>query len=521
MAFRLSVFLALGLFSSGIFADVILKPLNTGKEHVGIIFVQGTKYNPDQFVGLLQKVQAMSELSVWVGIPQFTNNNVKADEIPAALARCLAELRESGMQTSEIFYVGEYVGGAYLQDYLLNHDSNASGLVLLGSFLSRENRSKFPLPSLTIGGGRDGLVRVTRIMEAYYHQVLHSSLPMNETCKRQAVVVLDQLCHSQFADGTGVDGIYGVDFVPTMFLDDAHTTIGWLITSFIEVHTGNDNHLNKLINSVETTGDFLHPLLTAFTMEGYYHFKPPCYDNPPSPSCTIGCGWTEHAMSIMAGLKNAIVNDTDGFHPVSEIKHIHHPKIHNTCPSDQSNCTLQVTSVSENVYFKTDKYDIGITNTSAIEIRAKLKSRQAVMEAVGNRHVKFNSTDGGSLCGEINTAALSWALSITDSNTLADYVQHGQPLVIGEDKGPYDIFPEWARKSLQFIPGEQDGKPVMMVHSIMMKTSTEHLIRALAGMHYCKLLSPARAIEWIYIDSRRLSETVRPKINIDGLFVYL
>lgn len=510
MAFSLCVFLALGFLFNPIFADdVILKPLISKEQQVGIIFVQGTKYNPEQFVGLLQEVQVMSELSVWVAIPRFKNNTVEVNDIPTAVDRCLSELKESGMQTSVIFYIGEYVGGAYLQEYLLNNEGNASGLILLGSFLSRENRSKFPIPSLTIGGGRDGLVRVTRLMEAYYHQVVHSPFAMKDTCKRQPVVVLEELCHSQFADGTTVDGIKGVDFVPTMFLDDAHAAIGWLITSFIEAHMGNDTYLEKLINAVESTGEFLHPLLAAFDLEGYYYFRPPCYDNPPSSSCTTGCGWTEHAMSIMAGLKNAIVNDTDGFHPVSEIKHIHHPKIHNTCPADQPNCTLQVTSVSENVYFNIDKYDSGTVNASAIEIQAKLKSRQAAMKAVGYRDVKFNTTDGGSVCGEINHAALSWAMSVTDNNTLADYIQNGQQLVIGEDKGTFgDIFPEWEKKHLEFIPGEQDGKPVMMVHSITMKTRTEYPILMLAGMHYCKLLSPARAIEWIYIDSRRLSETV-------------
>ena len=488
--------------------DVILRPLVTGKQEVGIIFVQGTRYNPEQFVGLFQEVQAMAELSVWVGIPRFSNNAVDVEEIPVAVARCTSELKEHGMKTSVLFYVGEYVGGAYLQEYLFNDNKNASGLILLGSFLSRENRQKFPIPSLTIGGGRDGLVRLTRVMEAYYHQVIHSSFAMNETCKKQPVVVLEKLCHSQFADGTAVDGIKGVDFVPKMFLDDAHTAIAWLITSFIEVHMGSEKYLQRLINAVEDTGEFLRPLLTAFNLEGYYYFKPPCYDNPPSSACTTGCSWTEHAMSIMAGLKKATVRDTDGFHPVSEIRHIHHPEIHNTCPSDQSNCTLKVTSVSENIYFKIDKYDSGIVNASAIEIQAKLKSRQAAMEAAGYKHVKFNTTDGGSLCGEINQAALSWAVSITDNNTLSDYIQHGQRLVIGEDKGPFNIFPEWEKKSVEFIPSEQDGKPVMVVHSIMMKTSIEYLVPIFAGMHYCKLLSPARAIEWIYIDSRRLSETV-------------
>lgn len=35
----------------------------------------------------------------------------------------------------------------------------------------------------------------------------------------------------------------------------------------------------------------------------------------------------------------------------------------------------------------------------------------------------------------------------------------------------------------------------------MMRTPTDYGIKAAAGFHYCKVLSPFRAIEWIYIDS--------------------
>ena len=487
--------------------DVILKPLKTGKQ-VGIVFVQGTQYNPQQYVGLLQEVQAISELSVWAAIPQFNNNVVDLKEIPVAVDRSLKELHQNGLQSSApLFFVGEYVGGVYLQDYILASKKDADGLILLGSFLSHENRVKFTVPSLTIGGGRDGLVRVTRIMESYYHQILHSSSSFNDTCRQQPVVVIDQVTHAQFADGSTPSGIKGVDFRPTMRLDEAQQAIGGLMASFISVQIVDDNYLFKLIDAVKSTGEFLQPLLTAFTMEGNYYFKSPCYDNPPSPSCTVGSPWMQQAMTIMAGLSKAIVNDKDGFHPVSEIKHIHHPKIENKCAADEANCTLNVITACDNIYTKVGVYDLGVINASAIEIQAKMKSRQAAMEAVGE-HVDFNTTDGGYLCSEINSAALKWAISITDNDTLAEYLKHGQQLVIGKDRGPYNVFPEWEYKTVEFVPDTRDGKSVMVVNAVVLRTPTDYIIPIFAGMHYCKLLSPARAMEWIYIDSRRLSETV-------------
>jgi len=35
----------------------------------------------------------------------------------------------------------------------------------------------------------------------------------------------------------------------------------------------------------------------------------------------------------------------------------------------------------------------------------------------------------------------------------------------------------------------------------MMRTPVDYPISAAAGFHYCKLLSPYKAMEWIYVDS--------------------
>lgn len=49
----------------------------------------------------------------------------------------------------------------------------------------------------------------------------------------------------------------------------------------------------------------------------------------------------------------------------------------------------------------------------------------------------------------------------------------------------------------------------------MMRTPTNYPISAAAGFHYCKLLSPFRALEWIYIDSQFDHNGMNSKTIVD------
>jgi hypothetical protein len=57
--------------------------------------------------------------------------------------------------------------------------------------------------------------------------------------------------------------------------------------------------------------------------------------------------------------------------------------------------------------------------------------------------------------------------------------------------------------SLQKYDLSQDsqGKTIVTVCSPTLRTPNDYPVSTVAGFHYCKLLSPARALEWIYIDS--------------------
>ena len=64
------------------------------------------------------------------------------------------------------------------QNYAKGKSSTIKGQVIMGSVLLRDNHKinddgttnfDYDVPTLTLGGTKDGLLRVTRLAEAYWH----------------------------------------------------------------------------------------------------------------------------------------------------------------------------------------------------------------------------------------------------------------------------------------------------------------------------------------------------------------
>lgn len=289
------------------------------------------------------------------------------------------------------------------------------------------------------------------------------------------------------------------DLKPEVEEKTAHNQVAKAVVSFM-----NGAKLDQELH--DSTATFYKPLLAGMELEGSYEMKDPCYDqtlvNQNSPKCLHGSKWSPIAQSIMGGKlpgsNEKIVTD-DNFHQVYTVTPVHLPQFNNSCTMDDADCTLESITVTENYYNRLSPFDTGLQEIGAVEMKAKLMSRQSTQVAGGDKNSDFHKDDEvGNRCGDINQKALQWAMDNASPKALEKYNKLGKKLVIGDDLGPYNAGPLWIWTYLSYK--DNADKTETVLQAPMMRTPTDYSIAAAAGFHYCKLLSPFRTIEWIYID---------------------
>ena len=135
---------------------------------------------------------------------------------------------------------GHSLGGVMSQKYSLKKSDKVKAQILMGSTLTREHRSiqadgttffDYPVPTLTIGGTKDGLMRISRIAESFWH----SSENINADQKDLfPVVALNGVSHMQFMSGEAPKAVKKRDLKPDISEETAHELVAESIVSFID-----------------------------------------------------------------------------------------------------------------------------------------------------------------------------------------------------------------------------------------------------------------------------------------------
>ena len=430
---------------------IILVPSQSNKLSIGLIYFPGTKIEPANYIKLLLNLQSKLTANLWIAIPEFINDFPSQDQMSDLVTQSLKSFNTYGFNFTKqtpMFMAAHSLSGHVVQDYLLVNTTipglpvNFTGLINYGGFITRYNRISINqtnfAPVLTLGAELDGFCRLTRIAEAFYYDFYTKMSSANSYS-----IVIEGMNHYQFVgNGTLPDYIKWEDLKAEISDNDAADnvttiTIAFIKSSLCEHFSDCVNQRLYLSQRASQNVDLLTPILQSFKIEGFLYMFPPCYQFPhlSPPNCFLGSPWTETAQEIMGYSMNLNVSDT--FQAVNKFP-LKEPSILNNC-SNVPSCTVKIST-----YTTIDYYNVYSPNSdgdnynpvAALELRAELISRQAVIFASTGQVLKFNETDGGSICAQINQAAINLSLSMAPPKTLKRFQDIGIQLLPIDDYVP-------------------------------------------------------------------------------------
>ena len=356
----------------------------------------------------------------------------------------------------------------FLQDYVAKSDLKA--LVLMGSTLTRKTKLRdFPIPVLTLAAELDGVIRITRMVEEY-EKLTSDISSILRGLYRTPVIFIEGANHAQFGPGITWSGVNkSKDLAPEITDDKARSLIGKSVNDFLTVTFSLKN---------DQVDKALDQLMQAF-------FKSAMKFQPFLDVRNLGTDgeesmWTVLAQEIFAGEyanRVAISNEI-----------LENPWFYGKQPSIAFNDDDMIIGTTALIVPspKSDSLQSRSDMESPLEINMKLVSKEAIRAALASQN-DTSLKSAPNTCASLNRFAVYLALGLSSEAAQDRYLSRGRRIIVEEDamRGANFL---WAPSPLQVW---QDAAG-LHVRSIALATSKEH---------YCKVLSPYRAMEWINIDS--------------------
>lgn len=452
----------------------VLQPVKNSADEKLLIIVPGMLKSAREYENLGKEIQKSSSSRLWVAILKFTNNFVNPVQMSSGVENVFASVRENGFTEASpenTMIAGHSLGGIIAQYYV--NKKNFAGLILLSSYLVRaEGSSSLPqaeLPVLTLSGELDGQTRITRV--AFDAKSLVNPTVPVKSIEKKPVIVLPKINHAQFAGGEQSKA----DLRPEVEYLQAQQEIASVVSDFM---IANNTHEFKTEESVDATLRLAHAVSNTRTMLSPYW-----------AAQTKDQQWCEESQrSSLSAL------------PISAKIEINHTVHENKTSFARSKPKAEVNnngsvfiSIDSMMSYHPNVIDRSTIPESAQTLACKNKSSESISQLLGL------GTSTHENCSELNSRAYNWALDQVSTEVRERFLRRGRQLEFASDK--------IVASGLQWLPARVDFENQSdtrrtIVTSVGMKTKLNAPL-GLAGMHYCKLLSPTRAMEWILVDGLR------------------
>lgn len=235
---------ALGLLNSA-YADVTIlpPPASASGDNVAIVWIHGMSCDPQAYTTFASEIQsqgAESNQKIWVGLPEFLFDAPNPILIDSYVNKTIKKLQEAGFEGDNILIAGHSLGGVMTQKYAKKNTDTIKGQILMGSVLLRENHSinddgttkwDYDVPTLTLAGTKDGLLRASRVAEAYWHQYKNIEA---DQAGRYPIFAMEGSSHMSYMTGDAPSAVKKKDLVPDVDAETARKTFGAAVVSFID-----------------------------------------------------------------------------------------------------------------------------------------------------------------------------------------------------------------------------------------------------------------------------------------------
>jgi len=414
-----------------------------------------------------------------------------------------------------------------------------AGVAMLAAAPSPELLKKFDGRVLVIGAEMDGVVPFSHFAAAR-----HRAAEM----KDHHFALIRGTSHASFASGPQPQAALKADLKPAVSEAEGFQLIAEIVRDFVNGGGA------KLSSAEDDAAKLAGPVVDALQLEGSvklghpacnsdYATNPTCQypkypdhslpfgpapaPSPPLPSdCICGSKWVRQAAAMAYDIPGPYSSFTnDAFQDVSDTHPFHLPHIFNECAKPDASCVLNITTVTMPFEKAGPLWpqDPKSAPLSVLEFRTKFKSREAVRTNAKDPTASPDLDKVSDMCKKINQAAWDWALNHAEPSVKSRFESVGEPMVMVDDvEQTFGIHgPEWIQDELVFKRMDDSNSPTksrieVQSWKFVVGNANHGKVPWLvpAGMHYCKLLSPARAMEWIYTDSMRSSAAVENTVVV-------
>jgi pimeloyl-ACP methyl ester carboxylesterase len=206
-------------------SNILLQPPTVAnpKEEIGVVWINGALCSTEAYRKIavaFQEEAAANGIKAWVDIPSFVFETPEPLEMSSAINSAKSALSDAGFKGS-YFVASHSLGTVQIQSYLEKNPDAFEASIMMGGGLTREkyvNNNSTGLteinhtPSLSIHGTKDGLYRISRSAEAYYHQVENIDPKLKNL---HPVVTIEGGSHGTFMDETMLSSfVFANDLMP-------------------------------------------------------------------------------------------------------------------------------------------------------------------------------------------------------------------------------------------------------------------------------------------------------------------